>query len=106
MNKIIKNKWVKALRSGRYKQCQDYLCNGAGYCCLGILARISGCSKHKLVEDTINTDYRKDQNGDQLLSSKFLREVGMKKETQLNLALMNDEQKSFEEIADYIEKRL
>jgi len=37
------NKWVKALRSGKYKQCREKLCNVNGqtgeesFCCLGVL---------------------------------------------------------------------
>lgn len=40
MNKLpkdIKERWVAALRSGKYKQGQDYLCRGDEYCCLGVL---------------------------------------------------------------------
>lgn len=29
-------KWIKALKSGKYKQCKRQLCNGVGYCCLGV----------------------------------------------------------------------
>lgn len=34
--------WVEALRSGKYQQCSDQLYNGEAYCCLGVLARVSG----------------------------------------------------------------
>jgi hypothetical protein len=43
MKKTIMNKWVKALRSGKYKQCREKLCNVNGqtgeesFCCLGVL---------------------------------------------------------------------
>lgn len=43
MKKTIMNKWVKALRSGKYKQCREKLCNVDGktgeesFCCLGVL---------------------------------------------------------------------
>lgn len=43
MKKNIMNKWVKALRSGKYKQCREQLCSVNGttgeesYCCLGVL---------------------------------------------------------------------
>lgn len=29
--------WVDALRSGKYPQTQSTLCDGTGYCCLGVL---------------------------------------------------------------------
>lgn len=34
--------WVAELRSGKYKQCTGALCNGDGYCCLGILSKLQG----------------------------------------------------------------
>lgn len=43
MKKNIMNKWVKALRSGKYKQGREKLCTVNGttgqesYCCLGVL---------------------------------------------------------------------
>ena len=41
MNKTIAMKWVKALRSGKYKQGEAYLCQitskGKRHCCLGVL---------------------------------------------------------------------
>jgi hypothetical protein len=46
MKKNIMNKWVKALRSGKYKQCREQLCSVSGttgeesYCCLGVLTDI------------------------------------------------------------------
>lgn len=106
MKKTIKKKWLKALRSGRYKQCRQELCNSKGYCCLGVLARISGSKKQHLKFDNCKKDYRIHKFGG-LLSPKFLREVGMKDLTQKRLSDMNDyDRKSFEEIADYIEKKL
>ncbi len=43
MNKEIKEKWLKALRSGEYKQGRGYLRKESGdedrYCCLGVLAK-------------------------------------------------------------------
>ncbi len=39
--KRIKNKWVKALRSGEYNQCQDRLTDfNGGFCCLGVLQHV------------------------------------------------------------------
>lgn len=46
--KQLKNKWIKALRSGKFKQGNGILKrknykNDYEYCCLGVLAEISGC---------------------------------------------------------------
>lgn len=37
MNKDVKEKWVTALRSGKYKQGQGCLRRGDDHCCLGVL---------------------------------------------------------------------
>lgn len=41
MKKSVMIKWVKALRSGKYKQTKGYLKDSKGYCCLGVLCEIS-----------------------------------------------------------------
>lgn len=38
MDKRIKNLWVKALRSGEFKQCRGYLSYDDKYCALGVLS--------------------------------------------------------------------
>jgi hypothetical protein len=34
--------WLQALRSGEYPQGEGRLCNGALYCCLGVLSQVQG----------------------------------------------------------------
>ena len=41
MNAAAK-RWVKALRSGKYKQCDGHLANGKGaFCCLGVACELA-----------------------------------------------------------------
>ena len=40
MNSQIKQKWIDALRSGKYPQAQSKLYSGDGFCCLGVLCDI------------------------------------------------------------------
>lgn len=40
MNQDIKKEWIKALRSGKYKQTTAALKNKQGLCCLGVLCEI------------------------------------------------------------------
>lgn len=69
MKKSIKNKWIKALRSGKYaqvsgalkealldKETGDIICDAKGqtkygYCCLGVLAEISGAGDRQDMKD-------------------------------------------------------
>lgn len=40
MPKEMKQRWVDALRSGKYKQAQGALEKDGGYCCLGVLQMV------------------------------------------------------------------
>jgi hypothetical protein len=49
MDSASKQKWIDALKSGKYKQGYDCLVSDDGdagftYCCLGVKAQIDGCS--------------------------------------------------------------
>ena len=99
MDKAIKQKWIKALRSGRYKQTTEYLYIGGGYCCLGVLARVQGAKLSEL-------------DGLSLLEDSLKKyAAGIRHKSQKTLAEKNDgtgsdmNSKTFKEIADYIEKR-
>lgn len=41
MDKRVKKLWVKALKSGKYKQGQGYLATDDGHCCLGVLCDLA-----------------------------------------------------------------
>jgi hypothetical protein len=100
MNKRLKTKWVKALRSGKYSQARGTLKNFnlvggekfTSYCCLGVL---------KEIEPKIRRSSDKELLGPS---------CGIDIDTQYKLAAMNDglerKQKSFRAIATWIEKNL
>ena len=95
MNKTIKRKWVKALRSGRYRQTQLTLKNRHGYCCLGVLRQLM----HRGSELA--------DPHESLLAEKHLKECGLLNSQQQKLAYLNDdEDQTFPEIAGWIEKNL
>ena len=100
MDKKLKARWIKALESGRYKQGKGRLKKEDRYCCLGVLREV------------YSPNYPKGEMGIDagLLSSRLSAELGISKETQCELAHMNDgddrEQQSFEQIAQWIMKRL
>lgn len=90
MDKKIKDKWIKALRSGRYKQIQGRLHDNGAYCCLGVLCRVQKIPLAKF--DGLSIPDEKHQAG---LSAKFIN----------TLVRMNDNKlKSFEQIANHIER--
>lgn len=107
MDKKLKTKWVKALRSGKFEQAQMSLKRPVGdgvygYCCLGVLRHLIN-PKSKAEDKEI---------GD-LLCKTHLRQSGLDYEIQNSLAQMNDGKgkysgrpHTFAQIADYIEKTL
>jgi hypothetical protein len=112
MDAKLKAKWVKALRSGKFKQGDEYLKGGNRYCCLGVLATIQGAKWRGHVPFVDGKSVSVEYNGAEgyFLSPSF---CGLRHSTQDNLANMNDgrgkyvgQPQTFEQIADYIERRL
>ena len=100
MNKQLKSKWVKALRSGKYRQgvgslkYRDALAHRTKYCCLGVLQELM---PEKLQSSGEQTYLGEDQ----------LKLAGLTHKNQDKLANLNDiDRLSFPEIADYIEQKL
>lgn len=95
----LKTKWLKALRSGQYKQGTKRLYDADSYCCLGVLSKIQG---------RLDGAYDGIDGSDLLLSvdnpHEFLNDteicsIGAAR----NLAGINDTGATFAEIADIIE---
>lgn len=108
----VMKKWVKALRSGKYKQTQGALKHSDSYCCLGVLCEISNLGEFEGPTYVTPTDenyvslprpvmeyagMEKTAGGE----SSFRCEVSHRPK---NLLQMNDSGKTFKEIADTIEK--
>lgn len=102
MNPEIKQKWVEALRSGRYKQGNNALLiqaqGGARYCCMGVLCEIvDGIPP---MGDAVFPTERTWK------TCEMLPEVELM-ELEAILSRMNDEEgKTFPEIAQWIEENL
>lgn len=95
MNPELKQKWIEALRSGKYKQGKKRLRHAGRYCCLGVLADIQGADWRT---------YHVRDDGDEILSEKWA--AGLSLKDQERLADRNDSGASFSEISDLIEKNL
>jgi hypothetical protein len=135
MNKKVKSLWLRRLRSGRYKQGFGYLCltdpdpkRPDAFCCLGVLCDIA---VEKGVIDPPEITFDKDgepetvyYDGDNTLLPPsvtewagvadacpriYLDDADIKKYRtghRPDLAQLNDDGLSFEQIADIIEKYL
>jgi hypothetical protein len=89
MDAKLKADWVKALRSGEYRQGRGEFEGARGFCCLGVLCKVAN-------EPTVI-----DAVGNWAFPEKHLP----KNETWV-LAGMNDSGASFYQIATYIEQNL
>ena len=104
MKKDIKEKWVKALRSGKYVQGPDYLrdCHNR-FCCLGVLCDIIDVEW----KSTKSGGYAvciNDESSSTYLPNKILEKIELSTEEQNYLAKLNDmDGFTFNQIADFIE---
>lgn len=101
----LRRKWVKALRSGKYKQTQSKLFDGKGYCCLGVLCKVAGVKpvKNKL-------DFFEFMKQEDCLPATIRKQIGLNTDYgQYNvyesLATDNDNGLTFKQIADIIESQ-
>lgn len=98
MKKELRDEWIAALRSGKYKQTQANLCNIHGYCCLGVLASVAGKTDEEM------------QGLGSLANLEFdhgLGEYQDKSSLQYTLADLNDDKKlEFTGIANFIEQNV
>jgi hypothetical protein len=98
MDAEIKRKWVEALRSGAYEQGRGQLCKDGAYCCLGVLCVLTGLAISADGEQVV------DEQGLSFGYAPVRKIAGPSLHT---LWRLNDvEEKSFAEIADYIEEHL
>ena len=101
MDAKIKGSWVKALRSGEYKQGQGSLHNGVGFCCLGVLCDI------EIDADWLNEYSTWSIDGFfSKLPTALLDDAMISRDEQDSLVRLNDGGTSFQGIANWIEDNL
>ena len=119
MKPSLKSEWSEALRSGKYSQAHEALCDGEGYCCLGVLLDIAApdewvadpcspgagcvhtvyCANYLTGEEEKRVTY----NGGEL-SNKLLTAFGLDQVEAETLMVMNDSgEYDFKDIALYID---
>jgi hypothetical protein len=114
MKRTLKKQWVAGLRSGKYKQGRNFLCNGRGkMCCLGVLGDIAldghwvkGKTEHPITLKEVPYWYLEYKG--KIVEFEFgpdiLDELGLPIDDQIHLVALNDDQqKSFFRIANWIE---
>ena len=106
MNPDIKNKWLSALRSGKYEQGRQYLRTPENkFCCLGVLCDVVDPSLwNRPTHDQNSWDY--DNGAFAMLPTTLRTNLGVTPIAEQGLASMNDRGESFPDIATWIENYL
>jgi hypothetical protein len=106
MNKWVKQKWLRALKSGEYGQGKGRLGypHKNQYCCLGVLA----C---EMVPEFVHVDLYEFAVGDEWNQASYLPDdlaimYGLDWETQEELGGLNDKSSDFGPVIAYIENNL
>ena len=107
MNKNVKERWLRALRSGEYSQGRGQLFDPetGGYCCLGVLAQEEGWLRD---DGSIESpDNENNPHTGEIPGYLWSIVVGLSDDDQFKLVKLNDmDRRNFNEIADWIEENL
>jgi hypothetical protein len=106
-------KWLHALRSGRYLQGMKYLWNNGSYCCLGVGCEVSGVDETPWRMNQLAPGWFIDWLGipaldpegepiEDLLNFLGTFDIGIMDDRSITAASMNDSGKSFDTIADWL----
>lgn len=113
MKKTIAEKWVKALRSGKYKKTTSQLCKVAqngnkSYCCLGVLTDLY--NKEHGIPRTVYGGYLKEEvrqwSGMNSVEGTIAGSGHYSGNTLADLNDCENSKRSFKRIADIIEKNV
>ena len=109
MDRRIKDEWIKALRSGKYQQCQRALRKfpGTHYCCIGVLADIYSKEVGEEWYENKAHGYFTFHDDSGNLSRYILDWADIDSNIERKLIKLNDDQGfSFDQIADWIEENI
>ena len=96
--KAFKAKWLKVLKSGKYRKGKDRLKNAeGGFCCLGVACAMTGMKRFG-GKGVISESYRK--------VPKILRGCAHTNPIVEQLTILNDFNDTFEPVIKYIEENL
>lgn len=109
-------KWVKALRSGKYKQTKEFLHDQNGFCCLGVACEVYNQEMKRLHKKQLETKLNNNtyetvsyNNYDTILPPKVRAWLNLSSKTGTyndgDLSEMNDRGLTFKQIANVIERQ-
>lgn len=111
MNKEVKERWLEALRSGKYKQGTGKLkCQTKGelqYCCLGVLQELLHPEEFNPNPQTWDSNsvftLTNDSQKFHWPTKQVLEEAKLTEDQMIALANLNDRSSNFDKVIEYIE---
>lgn len=114
MKKAMKDAWLAALRSGKYRQGSgnlrkyDSKAKKSKFCCLGVLCEVNGVAYQDYdvygIKEYLFSTRSKDE---EVIPRTWLRKWGLNPDLMDDLVSKNDDYEwSFKKIADHIEKKV
>lgn len=103
MNTVVKEEWIKRLRSGKYTQTTGYLKINGGHCCLGVLCEIAAEQNVVKEENNVFGEFSLFDGNTGMPNNKVCDWAGIIYDDAEALAQMNDYGSTFDEIANAIE---
>ena len=96
-------KWIEALRSGEYKQGMVSLFKNDSYCCMVVAGRVCGMSKENIkINNGTFKAFNNPKVPEELITIGYTYTPLVRKLIHLN----DEEEKSFNEIADWVEQNV
>jgi hypothetical protein len=109
MNKAVKSKWLRALRSKKYRKAKGQLRIGNSFCCLGVLCDISNNSGNWDIEDPNIFLYPAGDTVaqcDTRLPDRYQKAIHFKESDENELIRLNDSCDTWDEVISYIDKNM
>jgi hypothetical protein len=109
MDAKLKADWTAALRSGDFKQINEFLQTARGHCCLGVLCEVSKVGQWRVRAANGYVGFLMDGDGveaSSVITDAMAKAVGLDEKTVETLWRMNDDGKPFAEIADWIDANI
>lgn len=96
MDPELKAKWLEALRDEENKQIRGAFASDSGYCCLGLLHRIETNSNWRSKDfSKFDGYFSSERNG--------TKQCGLSEEEDILIDMNDKQEKTFLEIADWVE---
>lgn len=103
----LRDSWIEALRSGNYEQTRGELYSNGSYCALGVLCDVAKVPYYETGRFRHQRAYGHESKDRFKLKDSTMKRLDLLySETRVITRMNDDECKTFDQIADYVERNL